>query len=201
MGGHGSSHPGYAHTDMRLRPTPLIVALALVLTACGPRFALEQPATQPVAAVQPSAADPADLAIPKIGVRSELIDLGLQEDRSVEVPEDPDIAGWYTGGPRPGEVGPAAIIGHVDSHSGAGIFHRLGELRPGDDVHVRQADGTVVSFLVEHVEQYPKDKFPTERVYGNTDRPELRLITCGGEFDRGERSYTDNIVVYAQQRA
>jgi sortase (surface protein transpeptidase) len=119
----------------------------------------------------------------------------------VEVPEDPDIAGWYTGGPRPGEVGPAAIIGHVDSHTGAGIFHRLGELRPGDDVHVRRADGTVASFLVERVEQYPKDAFPTERVYGNTDRSELRLITCGGEFDRGERSYTDNIVVYAQSAA
>jgi sortase (surface protein transpeptidase) len=192
---------GMRNNDMRLRPTPLILALALVLTACGPRFALEQPATQSVAAVETTAEDPTDLAIPRIGVRSELIDLGLQEDRSVEVPEVPDIAGWYTGGPRPGEVGPAAIIGHVDSHTGAGIFHRLGELRPGDDVHVRRADGTVVSFLVERVEQYPKDAFPTERVYGNTDRSELRLITCGGEFDRGERSYTDNIVVYAQSAA
>jgi sortase (surface protein transpeptidase) len=204
MGAHASGDPGYAHSSMRFRPTALILGLALVLTACGPRFALEHSGPQTVAqagTVEPVAEAPTDLAIPRIGVRSELIDLGLQEDRSVEVPEDPQIAGWYTGGPKPGEVGPAAIIGHVDSHTGAGIFHRLRELRPGDDVHVRRADGSVVSFVVQGIEKHPKDEFPTERVYGNTDTPQLRLITCGGTFDRSERSYTDNIVVYAQLAA
>lgn len=149
------------------------------------------------AAVETTAPAPTDLAIPSIGVLTEIIDLGLNPDRSVEVPTDAHIAGWYTGSPPPGQLGPAAIIGHVDSYEGPGVFYRLAELRPGAPVHIRRADDSVVTFIVERVEQYPKDAFPTERVYGDTHRPELRLITCGGAFDPAERSYRDNIVAYA----
>jgi hypothetical protein len=182
-----------------------VAVLALALSACGARFEVEPVPGPPEdsamaaqsAAVATTAAPPADLAIPAIGVLTELIELGLQSDRTVEVPEDPDVAGWYTGSPPLGQVGPAVLIGHVGSHTGPGIFWRLAELQPGDAVHLRSVDGTVVSFAVQRVEQYPKHEFPTEHVYGNTEGPELRLITRGGVFDPAERSYRGNIVVYA----
>jgi len=89
------------------------------------------------------------------------------------------------------------IAGHVDSHKGPAVFFRLAELADGDEVFVDRADGTTARFPVTSVDRYPKDRFPTEQVYGPTTRAELRLITCGGEFDADARSYRDNVVVSA----
>lgn len=137
------------------------------------------------------------MKIAAIGVDTPLIELGLLDDGSLEAPEDYGIAGWYTDGPEPGEPGPSVIAGHVDSRSGPAVFYRLKELQAGETVVVEGENGSTVEFEVEGVEQYPKDAFPTERVYTRTEQPTLRLITCGGSFDRDERSYRDNIVVFA----
>jgi sortase (surface protein transpeptidase) len=147
-------------------------------------------------------AAPVSVSVPAIGVQSTLTDLGLNADGTVEVPplERDDKAGWYTPGPAPGEVGPAIILGHVDSAEwGPGVFFELGAMKPGDEVSVARADGSVAVFAVDRVEVHRKDDFPTIEVYGNTDDPQLRLITCGGAFDAGARSYEDNVIVFASQ--
>jgi sortase (surface protein transpeptidase) len=107
------------------------------------------------------------------------------------------VAGWYTGSPPPGAIGPAVIAGHIDSYRGPGVFFRLRELRPPDRVYVRRADGTLAIFRVTSVRTYPKDRFPTAAVYGPAPGAQLRLVTCGGVFDPGRRSYLSNVVVYA----
>jgi sortase (surface protein transpeptidase) len=135
--------------------------------------------------------------VPAIEVDSPLIDLGLREDRTLEVPADGTTAGWFTGSPAPGQIGPAVIAAHVDWDHRPGVFFRLRDLERGDEVVVDRQDGSTARFEVLEVEQYPKDAFPTERVYGDIDHAGLRLITCGGEFDRAARSYRDNVVVYA----
>ncbi|MFE0027515.1 class F sortase [Amycolatopsis sp. NPDC059021] len=144
-------------------------------------------------------AEPVSLDIPKIGARSSLIPLGLNPDNTVQVPpvETPLQAGWYENGPTPGEMGPAVILGHVDGNKQAGIFYRLRELAPGDRISVSRKDGSTARFAVTKVDQVAKDRFPTDAVYGDTNTPELRLITCGGAFDRNAHSYLDNIIVYA----
>lgn len=168
---------------------------------------------QPAAAAEPSAdrsdpaagADPEDspaarpvaLEIPRLDLDAELIELGLDEDRRLEVPADPDVPGWYTGGPRPGDDGPAVIAGHVDSYRGPAVFWQLPELQPGDEIVVHGEDGTTTRFTVDRLGRWPKDDFPTEEVYERADGAELRLITCGGVFDEEARSYRDNIVVFA----
>ena len=150
----------------------------------------------------PPAALPVSVNIPAIGVTSELITLGLNPDGTLAVPEpgpDYDKAAWFDGSPRPGDVGPAVIEGHVDSAAnGPSVFYRLGDLVVGNRVDVTREDGTVVSFTVYEVRVVPKDDFPTFDVYGNTDAPELRLITCGGPFDSAAGSYVDNVVVFAR---
>lgn len=154
---------------------------------------------EPEAPVEPVAA-PVALRIPDLDVSSDLLDLGLQPDGTVEVPplSRVDQAGWYRESPAPGAVGPAVLLGHVDSAEyGPGVFFGLGALAPGAEVEVVRRDGSVAVFAVERVERYAKDEFPTLTVYGNTAVPELRLITCGGEFDPATRSYEDNIVAYA----
>jgi len=140
---------------------------------------------------------PVRLQIPAIDVSTPLVKLGRLPDGSLEVPKDWDTAGWYDKGPRPGQPGPAVILGHVDSQTGPAVFYQLRALRPGDTVRVGLADGRVLVFRVQRVQRYPKDEFPTEAVYFPTLNRELRLITCGGEFDYAARSYRDNIVVYA----
>lgn len=135
--------------------------------------------------------------VPSIGVRSELLPLGVDATGVLVPPEPYDIAGWFTGGPVPGDIGPAIIAGHVDSRAGPGVFFRLEEMQAGDEIMVTRSDGSKATFTVRRVESYPKLDFPTEQVYGPTPGQELRLITCGGEFDRSRRSYLDNIVVYA----
>ncbi len=141
--------------------------------------------------------EPSRVRVPGIGVDSRLVRLGVDREGALVPPEDFARAGWFTGGPAPGETGPAVIAGHVDSHRGPAVFFRLAELEDGDEVLVDRADGTTARFRVTSVDRYPKDAFPTEQVYGPTPRAELRLITCGGEFDAGERSYRDNVVVTA----
>ena len=144
---------------------------------------------------------PVGLAIPAIGVdERSLLELGRNPDGSLQVPTDFTRAGWFTGGSVPGEPGPSVIAGHVDSWRGPAVFFRLRDLRAGDPVTVRMSDGTTVRFRVDGVARYPKTAFPTEAVYGPVPGAALRLITCGGAFDRGARSYLDNIVVYASER-
>jgi Sortase domain len=142
-------------------------------------------------------APPARLWIPAIVVSTPLVPLGRLPDGSIEVPRDWNTAGWYDRGPRPGQPGPAVILGHVDSKTGPAVFYRLRALRPRDIVRVGLTDGRILVFRVQRIERYPKDKFPTEAVYFPTLDRELRLITCGGEFDYASGSYRDNIVVYA----
>ena len=142
---------------------------------------------------------PVALAIPDIGVQTRLIDLGVTAAGALQVPSSTAVAGWYTGSSRPGAIGPAVIAGHIDSYEGPGIFFRLSQLRPGDRVYVRRADGTIALFRVTAVRSYAKDRFPTLSVYGPTPDAELRLITCGGTFDPTLRSYLSNTVVYAVQ--
>jgi sortase (surface protein transpeptidase) len=123
----------------------------------------------------------------------------MNADQSMQVPplSNPMQAGWYSLGSTPGEAGTSVIVGHVDGYSEPGIFYRLHDLRPGDRVLVTREDGTTARFEVYRTEMAPKDDFPTERVYGATARPELRLITCGGSFDWLSGNYRDNVVVFA----
>lgn len=143
---------------------------------------------------------PTRVDIPAIGVSSDLLQLGLNTDKTVEVPplEKNSRAGWYRNSPTPGQLGPAVLLGHVDSKEyGPGIFFKLGALRQRDLVSVTRTDHTVAVFRVDRVVSYPKNQFPTLEVYGNTDRSELRLITCGGKFDFSSHNYLSNIVAYA----
>ncbi len=182
------------HSTPALRPPPAGVAALPVPTGpivAPPQEQLDKPA--------PPVAKPVSLIIPLIGVQTKLVTLGLNADGTLQVPSTTAVAGWYTGSPRPGAIGPAIIVGHIDSVTGPGVFFRLSELRPGDHVYVRRADGTTVEFRVTAVQTYLKDKFPTEAVYGATPDAELRLITCGGVFDAATGHYLSNVVVYGTE--
>ena len=153
---------------------------------------------QPAVAGTMAAAAPVRLQIPSIGMDSELMDLGLQADGTLEVPPSGFPAGWYTGAPTPGELGPAIIAGHVDWGGQPGVFFDLRELSADDEIVITRQDGSAARFRVTSVERFAKDAFPTQAVYGDLDHAGLRLITCGGSFDRQMRSYVDNLVVFAE---
>jgi len=146
---------------------------------------------------------PTELSIPAIDVQSAVTRVGLNPDGTLEVPQpgpDYDKAAWYEGSPAPGQTGPTVIEGHVDSaENGPSVFYDLGELAAGDTVDITREDGSVVTFEVYDVQAFPKDEFPTLDVYGNTEGPELRLITCGGEFNSDSGHYVNNTVVFARQ--
>ena len=148
------------------------------------------------ASARPAA--PARVEIPAIRVSSTLVRLELGPDGRLQAPADYGTAGWYTGGPSPGQPGPAVIAGHLDSHHGPAVFYKLGSLRPGEAVLIVRADGKRLRFVVTGVARYPKDAFPTQAVYGPTPYPTLRLITCGGSFDRSSGRYRDNVVVFSR---
>lgn len=151
-----------------------------------------------VAGARMQAPNPAVIRIPRLEVEAPIIPLGLQDDGSIEVPEDPDQAGWWLGGPEPGETGPAVILGHVDSQEeGPAVFFYLQYLGPGDEIHIDRVDGSTITYVVEATERHNKDEFPTDAVYGPTEEPTLRLVTCGGDFDFGVRTYADNVIVFA----
>lgn len=140
--------------------------------------------------------EPVSVSIPSIGVRSSLERLGVDGRGELVAPRDPDKAGWFAAGVRPGDPGPAVIAGHVDSRTGPAVFTRLGEVRPGAAVLVTDIGG-VVRFVVDEVRTYPKSGFPTSDIYGPTPDAQLRLITCGGDFDQVAGHYLANVVVFA----
>ena len=178
------------HSTPVLRPAAVSSTVALPAPT-GPIVAPPQPAdAAPVAR-------PVALTIPLIDVKTSLITLGLASGGEMQVPSSVVVAGWYTGSPRPGSIGSAVIVGHVDSTTARGVFYRLSELKDGNDIYVKRADGTTAEFRVTEVQQYPKDQFPTQTVYGPTPDAELRLITCGGAYDAATHHYLSNVVVYA----
>jgi len=175
-----------------------VVAAALVVPAV-PLPAAPAPVAEvvpaPVVARTPVTA--VSIAIPSLELSGPLDELGVADDGELLAPDDPGRAGWYAGGVVPGDVGPAIVGGHVDSRRGPGVFFALRSLRSGDVVEITRSDGRTARFSVTSVQQVAKEQFPTAAVYGPTPRSELRLITCGGRFDRAARSYTDNVVVEA----
>jgi hypothetical protein len=203
-------------SSWRRWPFPLVigaiigVVLAAALTACaGPSAGRVASPAQPttassavssaVAVAPLGHAKPRTLEIPAIGVRTgEIVDLALTGDGSLQVPHDAITTGWFTGGPAPGETGPAVLAGHVDYKKVPGVFVRLKDVKAGDEAIVHREDGITAVFTVYAVERHPKASFPTERVYGDTPGPELRLITCGGDFDSSTGNYLDNVIAYAR---
>jgi len=142
--------------------------------------------------------DPLAISIPKIGVRSTLVGLGLDSRGVMEVPQDPALAGWFSRGAAPGALGPAVIAGHVTWDGAPSVFYRLGSMRRGDRVSVTRRDGTTAVFTVNRVARFSKSVFPSQEVYGAIDHAGLRLITCGGTYDAVKHRYLDNVVVFAR---
>jgi sortase (surface protein transpeptidase) len=138
------------------------------------------------------------ISIPRIGVRSTLVELGLDGHGEMEVPRDPALAGWFARGAAPGALGPAVIAGHVTWDGAPAVFHRLGSVRSGDRVSVMRKDGRTAVFTVSRVARFPKAQFPSQEVYGAIDHAGLRLITCGGTYDAAKHRYLDNVVVFAR---
>lgn len=141
--------------------------------------------------------EPVHLRIPGVGIDTSLIQVGRKDDGSMQVPEPASVAGWYRHSPTPGELGPSIIVGHVDSLTGPAVFWRLGELKPGQIIEIKRADGKTVKFKVNTIKQFEQSNFPTKEVYGNINHAGLRLITCGGSFNRLTGQYSHNTVVYA----
>lgn len=175
--------------------SPVAAASAVLDPAAG--LKLFDPVPVPPPSVVP-AGRAVTLDVPRLKIRgSSLVNLGVDPEGVVVPPESEAVAGWLTGSAVPGAVGPTVIAGHVDSYRGPGIFFRLDTMRAGDLVSVGRSDGVTVRFRVTDVIVVPKNAFPTEQVYGPTPGAELRLITCGGEFDHRARRYLRNVVVSA----
>jgi LPXTG-site transpeptidase (sortase) family protein len=174
----------------------------------GPRSSA--PAPQPAGSLPAPPADPqgapapsgsaqslraTELEIPALDIHQYLLELGVDPTGVLQPPVRPDVAGWFSGAAAPGEPGPTVIAGHVDSTSGPGVFYDLKDLVRGDRVVLRRSDGQTATYRVTSVLTVDKDQFPTRQVYGPTPGPELRLITCGGTFDRATGHYLRNVVV------
>jgi sortase (surface protein transpeptidase) len=160
------------------------------------------PPTRPARPTPPPAPLPrspaTSLRIPYFGIQAPVVALRLDRDRRLTAPpvEDPKLVGWYVDGPTPGERGTAVVVGHRDTRTGPAVFAALGQLRPGRLVEARRADGRTAVYTVDAVRTYEKAHFPNKEVYGDRGRPELRLITCGGVYDR-KTGYASNIIVFA----
>lgn len=142
---------------------------------------------------------PVRLTIPSLGVLAPVRPVGLAAEGTLAVPasRNGDEVGWYEQSPTPGQLGPAVLVGHVDTTTGPAVFHRLGTVRPGAEVEVTRLDRSVAVFEVTEVRSYDKASLPVDRLYGDVSRPALRLVTCGGRWVGGGTGYTDNVVVFA----
>ncbi|WP_329222890.1 class F sortase [Streptomyces sp. NBC_01485] len=171
-------------------PQPASAAAADSRTAGG---------TFGVAAAALPYAAPNRVRIPAIRVDAPVMAVGLDTDGWVGAPppEDPNLAGWFTGGVSPGEKGTAVVVGHVDNKLGPAVFYGLGALKKGNRVEVARQDGKTAVFEIYGIEVFAKNNFPGDRVYASKGSPELRVITCGGGFSKAN-GYDGNVVAFAR---
>lgn len=157
------------------------------------------PSTEPSSRLGLPRSRPARLTIPRLGVDAPFTDLTLTVSGALNAPpaDDPNLVGWYRDGVTPGELGAAVVAGHVDTTTGPAVFLLLRMIDKGDTVNVLRVDGTTAVFAVDSVATFRKDDFPSERVYGDTPDAQLRLITCGGVYDKQHGGYRSNVVVFA----
>jgi len=144
---------------------------------------------------------PTRVAVPRLKINAPVEEVGLSKDGSVETPtlDEPQMTGWYNRGPTPGQKGPAVILGHIDTaKTGPAVFYKLKDLKAGDKVTVTRKDGSQADFTVQKLEDVSKEQFPSQKVYGDLTYSGLRLITCGGAFDKSKGSYEDNTIVFAK---
>jgi hypothetical protein len=185
----------------------VVVGLALFSGSIG-TYVVNQPDENPV--IPKNTIDPVNvgytlgesapvrLRIPKMQVDVPFVPLGLASNNEIEVPKGSDEAGWYVYGPTPGELGPAVVLGHVGAIGGGmGVFYYLGQLEPGDKIEIDREDGTTATFQVDKLERYLQSSFPTSLVYGNINYAGLRLITCSGSYDREQKRFDSNLIVFA----
>ncbi|MEU5308272.1 class F sortase [Streptomyces sp. NPDC021562] len=155
----------------------------------------------PPAAAPLGPAVPERIDIPDLGVQAPVVARGLDRDGGVDPPpfDQPGVVGWYRSGTGPGAAGTAVLVGHVDTRTRPAVFYKISALRPGETIRVVRSDDTVAEFTVEDTRVLPRDHFDAQQAYGPREpgRAELRLITCGGAFDRTTGSYTANVVVSA----
>jgi LPXTG-site transpeptidase (sortase) family protein len=187
-----------------------VALLAVTAAGCGgggkkPSSIAQQPvpslSSRTPAPVKPLARSvPSRLRIPKLHVNSPIMKLGLNADHTIQVPplSRPNLTGWWDGGPTPGEKGASVILGHNVGNGHPSVFEKLGTLKPGDRVEVTRGNGSVATFEITNLEQIPKSRFPTEKVYGKLSYPGIRLITCGGRFDSSWGHHVDNVIAYGK---
>ena len=176
-----------------------VFVVILILKLWTPEVLAPAPVIEEVPGFALEAAEPTVLSIPKIKLETTFEEpLGLNPDGTAAVPESYTKVGWYKNGPTPGELGPAVILGHVDSYQGPAVFFSLGQLAVGDDIYITRSDGSTAHFVVSELERNEQVAFPTVKVYGDLNYAGLRLITCSGTFEKGEQRYTHNLIVYAK---
>lgn len=192
------------------RPHQLMVAFAVVFFVASSIAMYSRPTTLVVPDTETipenivsgpllTEAVPVQIRIPKINVAAPFEEpLGVTQTREIEVPEEYETVGYYKYGPTPGELGPAVVLGHVDSVDGPAVFFSLGQLEVGDEIEIDREDGSTAVFEVTKMERHLQSGFPTELVYGNIDHAGLRLITCSGSFDKGIQRYSHNLIVFAK---
>ncbi|MEU9481065.1 class F sortase [Streptomyces sp. NPDC048191] len=171
--------------------------------ATGDLFALSPagPTRLPSPAQPLGDALPQRVDIPQLGVQAPVVSRGLDARGAVDPPpfDQPGVVGWYGAGTAPGAKGAALLVGHVDTRTRPAVFYKLSTLKPGNTVRVVRSDGRVARFTVDEVSVLPRAGFDARQAYAphRPGRAELRLITCGGSFDRASSSYTANVVVSA----
>lgn len=185
-----SSPPAAAPAPAPVASRPASPAPSVTGTAKAESFSLPRSA-------------PTRLLIPSIDVDAPFTELSIGSSGRLNAPppDDTNLVGWFAGGASPGERGTAIVAGHLDTTTSPAVFASLSSLSEGDTVSVVRKDGTTADFVVDDVENFPQDDFPDDRVYADTPDPQLRLITCGGSYDRSKKRYTENTVVFAHLKS
>ncbi|MCA1055646.1 class F sortase [Rossellomorea aquimaris] len=141
---------------------------------------------------------PTALSIPALDLEASVKEFGLDEEGNMELPKNGEDVAWFGPGTEPGESGNAVLAAHVDNEKAPAVFFRLKELNKGDEIHVRDEEGTELTFVVKEKVAYQKDDAPMREIFGPTDKRRLNLITCTGYFDREMHNYVERLVVYTE---
>lgn len=143
---------------------------------------------------------PTRLKIPSIKVDASIEYVSVNSKGEMDIPKLPGNTAWFELGPRPGEVGSAAIAGHLNWYNGAtGVFANLNKLQIGDKILIQDDKGNKISFVVRKVRTYEPSEDASDVFISNDGKAYLNLITCDGVWDKRAKEYSKRLVVFAEK--
>jgi LPXTG-site transpeptidase (sortase) family protein len=183
---------GSGGDDVIPAPTPIMTASPDVTVYPEPTMIQSEATPTQAGGIK----GPYTLRIPRIGVDARVVPVQSNDERILEPPRDPSVAGWWSDGAVPGAPqGSAVVVGHTVRNRNGGVFDDITDLSRGDAIEV-EGSGATLTYRVQSTGVLSKGEVArnADEIFAQNGPGRLVLITCD---DWDGTAWRSNVVTVA----